>query len=43
LFPDGEDYVLYCQQGKISFSLDRPNYNLSKYAGKNGKTGYRFK
>ncbi len=43
LFPDGEDYVLYCQKDKISFSLDNPNYNLPKYVGENGKTGFRFK
>ncbi len=43
LFPDGEDYVLYCQKDKINFSLDNPNYNLPKYVGENGKTGFRFK
>ncbi len=43
LFPDGEDYVLYCQKDKISFSLDNSNYNLPKYVGENGKTGFRFK
>lgn len=42
-FPDGEDYVLYCQQDKISFSLDNTNYNLPRYLGKNGKIGFRFK
>ena len=42
LFPDGEDYILYCQEEQISFSLDNPNYSLPRYVGKNGKTGFRF-
>ncbi len=43
LFPDGEDYVLYCQKYKIRFHLDNSNYNLPKYVSENGKTGFRFK
>lgn len=42
-FPDGEDYIIYCQEDKISFSLDNSNYNLPKYVGENGKIGFRFK
>jgi len=42
-FPDGEDYIIYCQENKISFSLDNSNYNLPKYISKNGKKGFRFK
>lgn len=41
-FPDGEDYVIYCKEDKISFSLDNPNYNLPKYIIENGHIGYRF-
>ena len=42
LFPDGENYVIYCKENKISFSLDSANYNLSKYINENGHTGFRF-
>ena len=41
-FPDGEDYIIYCQDNKISFSLDNGNYNLPKYISENGHTGFRF-
>lgn len=42
LFPDGENYVIYCKENKVSFSLDNANYNLSKYISENGYTGFRF-
>ncbi len=35
LFPDGENYVIYCKENKISFSLDSANYDLSKYINEN--------
>jgi len=41
-FPDGEDYVIYCNKNKISFSLDTANYDLPKYINENGHIGYRF-
>lgn len=42
-FPDGEDYVIYCQEDKVNFSLDNSNYNLPKYFSENGHIGFRFK
>lgn len=42
LFPDGEDYVIYCKENKVSFSLDNANYNLPKYIDENGHMGFRF-
>ncbi|MFR5856630.1 MAG: hypothetical protein ACLUFU_02325 [Bacilli bacterium] len=41
-FPDGENYVIYCKENKVSFSLDNSNYNLPKYISENGNTGFRF-
>lgn len=41
-FLDGEDYVIYCKEDKVSFSLDNANYNLPDYIGKNGHIGFRF-
>lgn len=43
LFPDGEDYTIYCNNGKYNFSLDNSNYDLPNYLGKHGKLGYRKK
>lgn len=42
-FPDGEGYVIYCQDDKVNFSLDNSNYNLPKYISENGHIGFRFK
>lgn len=42
LFSDGENYVIYCKENKISFSLDNANYKLSKYISEYGATGFRF-
>ncbi len=42
-FPDGEDYVIYCKENKISFSLDSANYDLPKYISENGHIGFRFR
>lgn len=42
LFPDGENYVIYCKENKIGFSLNNANYKLSKYISEYGVTGFRF-
>lgn len=43
LFPDGEDYTMYCGKEKIEFSIDSSNYELSNYIGKNGHQWFRFR
>lgn len=43
LFPDGEDYIIFCNDNKYEFSLDNGNYDLSMYISENGKHGYRFR
>lgn len=42
LFPDGEEYVIYCQEDKLGFALDNPNYALPNYITENGHIGFRF-
>lgn len=42
LFLGGEIYVIYCEENKISFSLDNANYKFSKYISEYGATGFRF-
>ncbi len=42
-FPDTEDYILYCNQDEVHFSLDRFNDNLLEYMGEHGHLVYKFK
>ena len=42
-FPDTEDYILYCNEDEVHFSLDRFNDNLLKYMGEHGHLVYKFK
>lgn len=41
-FPDGEDYVIYCDNTKYTFSLDNTNYDLSKYMKNNGRLWFKI-
>lgn len=43
LFPDGEDYTMYCGNEKIEFSIDSSNYDLPEYIGKNGHQWFRIR
>lgn len=43
LFPDGEDYTMYCGEEKIEFSIDSSNYDLPQYIGKNGHQWFRIR
>lgn len=43
LFPDGENYQIYCKNKKYNFSLDDVNYDLPNYIYNNGKVGYKLR
>lgn len=43
LFPDGEDYTMYCGKEKIEFSIDSSNYDLPQYIAKNGHQWFRIR
>ena len=43
LFPDGEDYTMYCGEEKIEFSIDSSNYYLPQYIAKNGHQWFRIR
>mgnify|MGYP004628120795 CR=1 FL=1 len=43
LFPDGEDYTIYCDDNKYKFSIDDSNYDLPNYISKNGRIGFKIK
>lgn len=43
LFPDGEDYIMYCGEEKIEFSIDSSNYDLPQYIAKNGHQWFRIR
>lgn len=43
LFPDGEDYTIYCNDNKYKFSIDDSNYDLPNYISTNGRTGFKIK
>jgi len=43
MFPDGENYRLYCNNDIIAFTLDNSDYALSSYVGKNGRSLIRLK
>ena len=42
-FPDEDDYILYCNQEEVLFSLDRSNDSLSKYIGEHGHMVFKFR
>ena len=43
MFPDGENYVIYCNNNKYFFSLDNTDFDLPNYLYENGKTSYRIR